>query len=196
MEIKPDVTYNSGVTDSGTATNSAPAHEQTAETPEKGTALWLDDYLPFRVAVAASEVGKVIAPYYHHFGLTMPELAILSVLYEQSPMTQQMIIARTALEKFAISRGSRALLAKDLIERQAHHTDGRSYWISLTASGRELYEHIVPMSLIFEEKLKAFLGSEERYHAAKTILRDVEKAAKAMGADASCQQEFSRFLKD
>lgn len=163
---------------------------------EAGPPLWLDDYLPYRVAVAASEIGKIISPYYQHFGLTMPELAILSVLYEASPLTQQMIIARSVMEKFAISRGARALLEKKLIERRAHQTDGRSYWLSITAAGRELYASVVPMSLAFEDRLKEALGGEEKYLAAKLILREIEKAAQTVGADPRSREAFSRFLKD
>lgn len=166
------------------------------ESREAGQPLWLDDYLPYRVAVAASEIGKIISPYYQHFGLTMPELAILSVLYEASPLTQQMIIARTVMEKFAISRGARALLEKKLIERRAHQTDGRSYWLSITDAGRELYASVVPMSLAFEDRLREALGSEEKYLAAKLVLREVERAAQAIGADARSREVFSHFLKD
>lgn len=184
------------MSNTGTANSVQSAQESPEETPDGAGTLWLDDYLPYRVAVAASEVGKVISPYYQHFGLTMPELAILSVLYEESPLTQQMIIARTVMEKFAISRGARALLEKKLIERRAHLTDGRSYWLSITESGHELFASVVPMSLAFEEKLKEALGSEENYMAAKRMLREVEKAAQTVIADARSRAAFSRFLKD
>ena len=191
MRLKGERVKKTGTANSMESAPQLPEHVSDETGP-----LWLDDYLPYRVAVAASEIGKVISPYYQHFGLTMPELAILSVLYEVSPLTQQMIIARTVMEKFAISRGARALLEKKLIERSAHQTDGRSYWLSITDAGRKLYASVVPMSLAFEEKLKEALGSEEKYLAAKQMLREIEKAAQMVVTDVQSRETFSRFLKD
>ena len=142
--------------------------------------LWLDEYLPYRAAVASSEIGKVISPFYRQFGLTMPELAILSVLFEESPLTQQMIIARTVMEKYAISRAARDLIKRGLVERADHEVDGRSYWLSISPAGRQCYESVVPMSLAFEEELREALGGEEMYRTVKEVLRQLETAAKSL----------------
>ena len=147
---------------------------------DKAAALWLDEYLPYRAAVAASEIGKVIAPFYRRFGLTMPELAILSVLYEESPLTQQMIIAKTVMEKYAISRAARDLIERGLVERSDHEMDGRSYWLSISPAGRDCYASVVPMSLAFEEELKQALGGNDAYKTVKNVLRQLEEAAKSL----------------
>lgn len=140
--------------------------------------LWLDDYLPYRAAVAAGEIGKLISPYYQQLGLSMAELAVISVLYEIPALTQQMIVGRTVMEKFTISRAVKSLLRRDLISRCSHETDGRSHWLSLTPAGRRLYEQMHPITLAFEEKLKDALGGEAQLKAMKKTLQELQDATK------------------
>jgi DNA-binding MarR family transcriptional regulator len=148
-----------------------------------GHSLWLDDYLPYRAAVAASEIGKVISPFYQRFGLSMPEIAVISVLHEEPELTQQMIVSRTVMEKFTVSRAVRSLNKRGLTRRKEHETDGRSARVSLTPAGRRLFARVVPMSLAYEERLKRALGGEEQVRAAKQMLLQLQDAAKSLAEE-------------
>lgn len=151
-----------------------------ADPADGASPLWLDDYLPYRAGVAASEISKGIAPYYQELGLTLPELAVISALCEESTLTQQMIIARTVMEKFTVSRAVKSLVRRRLVKRSDHETDGRSHWLSLTASGRELFARVQPMSLTYEERMVEVLGGESAAQEIKTTLRKLQDAARSI----------------
>jgi DNA-binding MarR family transcriptional regulator len=146
-------------------------------------ALWLDDFLPYRAGVAAGEIARVLDPQYQRYGLTLPEIAVLSVLAEETSVTQQTIVVRSVMEKFTISRAARALLGRGLVERSDHATDGRSHLLSLTAAGRRLYAQIVPLSLRFEERLMRALGGPRELERMKRQLLRLQRAAKMVAAE-------------
>lgn len=151
--------------------------------PQGPIALWLDDFLPYRAGVAAGEIARVLDPQYQRYGLTLPEIAVLSVLAEETAVTQQTIVVRSVMEKFTISRAARALLGRGLIERSDHATDGRSHLLSLTPAGRRLYAQIVPLSLRFEQHLMRALGGPKELERMKRELLRLQRAAKAVAAE-------------
>ncbi|MBL8550475.1 MAG: MarR family transcriptional regulator [Hyphomonadaceae bacterium] len=151
--------------------------KRAGKSAKPSTALRLDHYLPYRLGVAASDVFKVIAPYYRRLGLNMPELAVLSVLAEEAELTQQTIVERTVMEKFAVSRAARALIDRGLVRTSSHATDGRSYYLALTRSGRELYDRVAPMSLAYEAKLAEIMGAAAMDDI-KQALHHLQEAAK------------------
>lgn len=62
------------------------------------------------------------------------------------------------MDKVTVNRAAKALEDRGLIGRAPNAADGRSHHLALTATGRELYEQIVPMALSVEAEL---LASEE-----------------------------------
>ena len=146
-------------------------------------ALWLDDFLPYRAGVAAGEIARVLDPHYQRYGLSLPEIAVLSVLAEETAVTQQSIVMRSVMEKFTISRAARALLERGLVERSEHATDGRSHLLSLTSAGRRLYARIVPLSLRFEERLMHALGGPKELERMKRELLRLQRAAKSVAGE-------------
>lgn len=145
--------------------------------------LGLDDYLPYRLSVSSNAVSRLIARAYEdRFGLTIPQWRLVAVLAEE-PMTQQAIVARTAMDKVTVSRAAQALAARHLVGREAHADDGRSHILSLTEEGRRLYAEIAPLALAYEAALLSGLTPAETLTLKRLLLR-LEAAAGRLSGEA------------
>jgi len=78
--------------------------------------LRLQDYLPYRLSVAANAVSRLIArSYERQFGLKIPQWRLLAVLADEGPLTQQALCGRTIMDKVTVMRAARGLLRRRLI---------------------------------------------------------------------------------
>ena len=151
---------------------------------EKPARLILDDYLPYRLSVAANAVSDLVARAYQaRFGLTIPQWRLIAVLGEDGPLTQQALCARTVMDKVSISRTVAALNERGLIARTPNETDGRSHRVGLTAEGQSLYAEVAPSALAYETQLLESFGANE-VQTAHDLLRRLEAAATALTASA------------
>jgi DNA-binding MarR family transcriptional regulator len=138
--------------------------------------LILDEYLPYRLSIASNAVSKLIARAYEdRFGLTIPQWRLMAVLAEK-PMTQQAIVARTAMDKVTVSRAAQGLLGRHLVAKTAHEADGRSHILTLTEQGRALHAEIAPLALAYESALLSGLTPAE-VETMKRLLLRLETAA-------------------
>jgi DNA-binding MarR family transcriptional regulator len=146
--------------------------------------LTLDDYLPYRLSVAANAVSDLIASAYRaRFGLTIPQWRLVAVLGEDGPSAQQALCARTRMDKVTVSRASAALAERGLVSRSPNETDGRSHRLRLTREGQTLYAEVAPSALAYEARLlEAFDPAE--LSAAHDLLRRLELAATALTSTA------------
>ena len=138
--------------------------------------LTLDEYLPYRLSIASNAVSRLIARAYEdRFGLTIPQWRLMTVLAER-PLTQQAIVARTAMDKVTVSRAAQGLVVRHLVNRAAHEADGRSHILALTEQGRELHAEIAPLALAYEAALLSGLTPAE-VETLKRLLMRLESAA-------------------
>jgi DNA-binding MarR family transcriptional regulator len=142
----------------------------------KDEGLILDEYLPYRLSVASGAVSRLIARAYEdRFGLTIPQWRLLALLAEE-PLTQQAIVARTAMDKVTVSRAAQGLTTRHLVAREAHKADGRSHILSLTEAGLALHAEIAPLALAYEAALLSGLTPAE-VETLKRLLLRLEGAA-------------------
>jgi DNA-binding MarR family transcriptional regulator len=147
----------------------------------KTEALILDEYMPYRLSVASNAVSRLIARAYEdRFGLSIPQWRLMAVLAEK-PMTQQAIVARTAMDKVTVSRAAHGLVTRHLIGRAAHEADGRSHILALTEQGAALHTEIAPMALAYEAALLAGLTPVEVGTLKRLLLRLETAAGKLSG---------------
>ena len=145
--------------------------------------LTLDEYLPYRLSIASNAVSKLIARAYEdRFGLTIPQWRLMAVLAEK-PLTQQAIVARTAMDKVTVSRAAQVLVNRHLVDRAAHEADGRSHILALTEQGRELHAEIAPLALAYEAALLSGLTPAE-VETLKRLLMRLETAADRLSGEA------------
>ncbi len=148
-----------------------------AETDGDGSALRLDDFLPYRLSVAANAVSDVVASAYQsRFGLSIPQWRLMAVLGEGGPMTPQALCARTVMDKVTVSRAAAALHERRLVEREPNVSDGRSHRVGLTAAGQDLYAQIAPLALAHEARLLESFTPFERA-TMQNLLRRLQAAA-------------------
>ena len=145
--------------------------------------LVLDDYLPYRLSVASNGVSSLIArAYQDRFGLTIPQWRLMAVLAEGA-LTPQALVARTAMDKVTVSRAAHGLVARNIVQRTASDTDGRSHTLALTDTGRRLHAEIAPLALAYEAALLTGLAPAE-VSTMKRLLQRLETAAARLSGEA------------
>jgi DNA-binding MarR family transcriptional regulator len=142
-----------------------------------GPRMRLQNYLPYRLSVAANAVSRLIArAYERQFGLKNPQWRLLAVLADEGPLTQQTLCGRTIMDKVTVMRAAQGLLRRRLVKRLPNAEDGRSHRLVLTAAGRRLYDRIVPLALAYEAQLLSGIRRREIAQLER-LLRRVEQAA-------------------
>ena len=139
--------------------------------------LRLQDYLPYRLSVAANAVSRLIArAYERRFGLKIAQWRLLAVLADEGALTQQALCGCTIMDKVTVMRAAQGLLRRRLVKRLPNDADRRSHRLMLTTSGRRLYQRIVPLALAYEAHLLAGIDRREVARLDR-LLRHVEQAA-------------------
>lgn len=140
-------------------------------------ALRLQNYLPYRLSVAANAVSRQIARAYEdRFGLSIAQWRLIAVLADEGPLTQQSLCGRTIMDKVTVMRAARELVRRRLLRRLPNHADGRSHRLVLTATGRRIYGHIVPLALEHEARLLDAIAPGDRDRLER-LLRQLEHTA-------------------
>jgi len=130
--------------------------------PSKVRRLRLQEYLPYRLSVAANAVSGLIARGYEsRFALRIPQWRLVAVLADEGPLTQQSLCGRTIMDKVTVMRAAQGLLRRRLVRRLPNERDGRSHRLQLTAAGRRLYQQIVPLALEYQARLLTGFEREE-----------------------------------
>ncbi|WP_040613875.1 MarR family winged helix-turn-helix transcriptional regulator [Teichococcus cervicalis] len=135
-----------------------------AAPPEPDAAtLRLEDFLPYRLSVAAEAVsGLFAARYQQRFGLSIPEWRVVAVLGQQGEATTQAVIERTAMDRVRVSRAVIRLEDKGLLERRAVPGDQRARVLRLSRRGRATYAEIVPLARALHASLAMALTEAEQ----------------------------------
>ena len=145
--------------------------------------LKLDEFLPYRLSIVSNRVSEAIATAYDRlFGLKIPEWRLIAVIAEGRGMTQQSLCVATRMDKVTVSRAARALVERGLVARQTVDDDRRSHLLSLTRTGRALYDQVTPKALELEAAIFNGLRVAEQ-NALKDMLDRIESAADQVAPD-------------
>lgn len=119
----------------------------------------LDDFLPYRLALATARVSRAFEQRYQtEAGLSVAEWRVLAHLSQQPEISVREIEARTELEKSRVSRAASRLEAQGLITKQVNTGDRRLICLTLTAEGRALMARLAPLAAGFQAELQNLLG--------------------------------------
>lgn len=139
--------------------------------------LRLQEYLPYRLSVAANAVSRLIArAYEERFGLKIAQWRLIAVLADEGALTQQALCGRTVMDKVTVMRAAQGLVRRGLVRRLANTADGRSHRLALTRSGERMYRDIVPLALEHEARLLRGLGWQDIAQLDR-LLRQLEQTA-------------------
>lgn len=121
----------------------------------------LNDFLPYRLAVAASRVSRAFERrYMAQTGLSVSEWRVLAHLSQQGEVSVREIQARVDMEKSKVSRAASRLEAEGLVTKVLNPEDRRLVSLSLTNEGRALMERLIPIADAFQAEVQALLGPQ------------------------------------
>ncbi|MFQ8430022.1 MarR family winged helix-turn-helix transcriptional regulator [Amaricoccus sp. W119] len=121
----------------------------------------LDDFLPYRLSVAAARVSRRFAELYSaEAGLTVPEWRVLAHLSQAGAVSVRDIHAQVHLDKSIVSRAASRLTEVGLIGKSGHETDRRLIVLELTPEGQALMERLSRIAGEFQAELVSELGDD------------------------------------
>ncbi len=122
----------------------------------------LPNFLPYRLAVATDAVsGRLARRYREEFNLSIPEWRVMAVLGRYPEISAGDVAARSAMDKVQVSRAVAQLIRNGHLDRRSDTRDRRRTVLSLSATGRAIYQRIVPTAQAYERDLFNRLTPEE-----------------------------------
>jgi len=148
-------------------TNSSPVQDASVDEAEGSVAaekslLQLEGFLPHRLNVLSSLVSQALTQVYDKYGIGIPEWRVLVTLGQFGVMTGKAVGAHTHMHKTKVSRAVAQLEARKFVTRKANRADLREAFLSLTPTGRSVYEELAPRAREFTEKLSEVISATDR----------------------------------
>jgi DNA-binding MarR family transcriptional regulator len=145
----------------------------------------LEDFLPYRLAVAADSVSHLIAR--HHLarsGLAMPEWRLLAAVGRYGVLSPTAAGERTSMDKVKVSRAAASLVARGLLRQAADPNDGRGRLLRLTRKGSTVFSGVASTASDIETALAPGLTRTE-WNALHKALGKLGEHAQSVMIDSS-----------
>lgn len=131
--------------------------------PTDGDALWLHEFIPYKLAVVANRLSQSIgALFEERFGIQIPEWRILMALHAHGPTSPNEVVDRTSMDKARVSRAQRRLVEVDLVAVSPDPRDRRRLVLFLTKKGTAMCRSIIPEVRQMESWFLDVLDARER----------------------------------
>ena len=141
----------------------------------------LDDFLPYQLSTSSNAVSDLIArEYKSRFGLKIPEWRVMAVLGSRGASTQRHLVEATLMDKVTVNRAVKNLVDRALLDRSPNNADGRSHHLMLSATGRDLYDQIMPAAQVMEKKVMAVLSEHQKIELSAMLAKIKESADSIM----------------
>ena len=141
----------------------------------------LDDFLPYQLSTSSNAVSDLIArEYKSRFGLKIPEWRVMAVLGSRGASTQRHLVEATLMDKVTVNRAVKNLVDRALLDRSPNNADGRSHHLMLSATGRDLYDQIMPAAQVMEKKVMAVLSEQQKIELSAMLAKIKESADSIM----------------
>jgi DNA-binding MarR family transcriptional regulator len=122
----------------------------------------LEDFLPYRLSVAAESVSQLIARHYlAQSGLAMAEWRLLAAVGRYSVLSPTIAGERTSMDKVKVSRAAASLVAHGLLRQTQDPGDGRGRLLRLTRKGMAIYAGVAATAQNIEDTLMSGLTKAE-----------------------------------
>ncbi len=112
----------------------------TAPFPPADNPLKLDQFLCFAVYAAGHALNRLYRPLLAPLGLTYPQYLVMVALWETDGQTVGALGQTLTLDSSTLTPLIKRLEAADLVRRSRNPADERQVRVSLTESGRALYD--------------------------------------------------------
>ena len=128
----------------------------------RGNGFKLEDFLPYRLSVAANRVTRLMAHRYSEaYGLSIPEWRVLSMVGRFGMLSPSVVGERTAMDKVKVSRATASLVSRGMLNQSQDPNDGRGRLLRLTRKGNSVYEGLVPLARELESQLADAMSRTE-----------------------------------
>jgi DNA-binding MarR family transcriptional regulator len=125
--------------------------------------LKLEDFLPYRLNVAAALVSEALSRVYgERHGLGIPEWRVVATLGQFGMMTGKEIGAHAHMHKTKVSRAVAVLARRKLVLRRANKADMREAFLTLTPAGRAIYQDIAPVAIALARRFIEAIAPADR----------------------------------
>ncbi len=132
----------------------------------------LEDYMPYRLAVAASSVSRLLARRLSEaYGISIAEWRVLAMVGRFGVMSPSVVGERTAMDKVKVSRAAASLVARGMIKQSQDPADGRGRLLRLTRKGVSVHKGALPLIRGLEEELASGLSRSEWSSLNKALAR-------------------------
>ena len=140
--------------------------------PEVESDFRLDEFMPYRLSVAANRVARLFAQRYSEdFDLSIPEWRVLATVGRFGTLSPSAVGEWTAMDKVKVSRAAATLVARGLLRQSADPNDGRGRLLRLTRKGATLHNNAVPLARELEALLAEGLGRTEWQTLNRALVR-------------------------
>jgi DNA-binding MarR family transcriptional regulator len=154
-----------------------PQRAATSVDPDQA-ALKLEDFLPYRLNVCATLVSQALSRIYsERYKIGVPEWRVLVTLGQFGMMTAKAIGIHSHMHKTKVSRAVALLERRKLVVRRANRADLREAFLSLTPSGRQIYEELAPIALNFARQLLQTVDAADRAALDRAVKNLTERSA-------------------
>lgn len=141
--------------------------------------LKLEEFLPYRLNVVANVVSQALSRLYAaRYGIGVPEWRVLVTLGQYGMMTGKDVGAHSHMHKTKVSRAVAQLERRKLLTRRANRADLRESFLSLTPSGRAIYDDLAPIALDFAQRLTETIDPGDRAAFERALDRLIERSSK------------------
>jgi DNA-binding MarR family transcriptional regulator len=166
------------------------AVEDDTQAVEAGAPLKLEEFLPYRLNVLASLVSQALSRVYaDRYGIGVPEWRVLVTLGQYGVMTGKAIGAHSHMHKTKVSRAVAELERRKLVARRANREDKRESFLSLTPTGRAMYEDLAPVALDFARRLFQVLNPADRAAFDRALKQLTERLTRIEAEPAAVRAE-------
>jgi DNA-binding MarR family transcriptional regulator len=163
-------------------TASSPVKDSTAQAAAaqaEAAPLKLEEFLPHRLNVLSSLVSQALTRVYgERYGIAIPEWRVLVTLGQYGVMTGKAVGTHTHMHKTKVSRAVALLEQRKFVTRRANRADLRESFLSLTPSGRAVYEELAPSALEFMNRLAEVVPTADRAAFDRAIKLLTQQSAK------------------
>ncbi|SIR18734.1 DNA-binding transcriptional regulator, MarR family [Paracoccus thiocyanatus] len=121
----------------------------------------LDQFLPYRLSVAAAEVSRRFAARYAAIaGLSVPEWRVMAHLSHSGAVSVRDITRQVNLDKSVVSRAASRLQEAGHVVKSGHDGDRRLIALELTPQGEALMKRLSAVADEFQNELRTLLGND------------------------------------
>lgn len=124
----------------------------------------------------SNRIGRAFYQELDKFGIGIAEWRVILTLALHQQASAREITNRWAMDKMAISRAVSRLEEQGMLVKQQNSQDKRSFNLTLTDTGREMYERILPAANTQYHKLVTGLDRSELKAFRNTMIKLIMQA--------------------